>query len=1425
VVTGTYSDASHQVETITTGNVSGFSSAVATTGQVLTVTFEGKTTTYTVDIVNPTTPTDTTPPTGGSLSYFDGWRTHVPARASGEFETIGITSFSDSSGIASQSLELYKAPLNNGVCGSFVLSPSATQNIGVGTISIGFDDYAGMLEDGYCHQFKFSATDNAGNSASFTSPSILKYDTTAPSVIIDSAVKSSTKLYATWTGTDSQSGISSYMYKLYGGSCGSLSDIGQSWNMDITTNSFLIDTISGVGAVEFKATNNAGLGGATSAPVCHDFVSDTSAPTASITSPTAGSTLSGNVTITANASDSGSGVAKVEFWVASVGIKIGTDTTAPYSADWNTTSFGDGSHQLWLTAYDNVGNYLNTTAITVNVNNDSIPPTVGTVSISPSSKLYSGSPNYVGTGITLSATASDANGVTGCEYTIDGGATWNAASYSGGVCTSPTINSGISTNTSYTFNFRASDAAGNKGVGTALTALGDIQNATLSLVTPDGASTNGSINLQYIPDDVGSGLAKCELYWNYPAGGSLVLAGTENAPNPDVVNQFVKTGLTTDGTFTWDVACYDNVGYSGWGNFPSHQTFTVDSTAPTATVSYDVTTPTKGSVVATLHPSEPVTGDTTHTFTNNGSFTFNFTDTAGNTGSTTATVSNIDKTVPTVVSVDSDGQTYSGSTSSSSTSSPHTIKITFSEDIVNTPHVEVHTVVTGETINNCSDADAKTFCFNYTIPASQEATHTIWISDATDAAGNTMSLDSSHTFVVDTKIPTASITSPSAGSYLKGTVTITANASDLGSGVQKVEFYHSSPVGVLMGTDTTAPYSIDWNTTSVTDGNHNIWVAVYDNAGNHQDYLTVTTVTVDNTAPVVLGITSPKDNGTYTTGTIIPVTLRFSEPVNVTYGQGACYQWQTLLPGIPCVGWLDAYPYLTLETGTTDRNADYVSGSGTNTLTFNYTVQSGDTSSDLDYTSNSSLQLNGGTIRDAATNDANLALPNPNETNSLGANKNIVIDANAPVITLKGNNPQTIELGAGYTELGATTDDGSEISINTSAFTDAVGSYSITYNATDTAGNIAEQKTRTVNVVDTTAPELTSAVTKDLNGNGKIDAIELTFNETIDRSRLAESGNDGWAVDGYTVLGVNTSNNENDNVLILSLNEKSALDTDVTPTVTYTATSLPETESTHDLAGNQLDSDNWRSIDGVAPKIVSIYETATNKIEVTFSEALQNNPEGHYPKPEDFRVYNGESYNEDGSNSYGISSVSYSNKIITITLENPIKAGDNPHLDILPPSQPPIFTSVIDLSDNYFVAKSEYDHKIYDNLPPVTSSEGGGHILVGQVLGASTGPIDGCGNRTTGFSITTGQSCVGNTGNGQVLGAEKFIFTLFLKMGSHGNEVMELQKFLNNAGYGILVVDGRFGARTKAALIKFQIANGLRGDGVVGAKTREILNK
>jgi hypothetical protein len=136
----------------------------------------------------------------------------------------------------------------------------------------------------------------------------------------------------------------------------------------------------------------------------------------------------------------------------------------------------------------------------------------------------------------------------------------------------------------------------------------------------------------------------------------------------------------------------------------------------------------------------------------------------------------------------------------------------------------------------------------------------------------------------------------------------------------------------------------------------------------------------------VAPVTSPTAPGKYGAGSHITLSVGFSEPVFVT-----------------------GTPHLTLETGKVDRAATYISGSGTSTLNFSYTVQAGDTSADLDYQSAAALALNGGSIHDAAGNEATFTLATPGALGSLGASSAIVIDGGLS-LSLVGYTP---ELAAG----------------------------------------------------------------------------------------------------------------------------------------------------------------------------------------------------------------------------------------------------------------------------------------------------------------------------------------------------------------------------------------------------------------------------
>lgn len=90
-------------------------------------------------------------------------------------------------------------------------------------------------------------------------------------------------------------------------------------------------------------------------------------------------------------------------------------------------------------------------------------------------------------------------------------------------------------------------------------------------------------------------------------------------------------------------------------------------------------------------------------------------------------------------------------------------------------------------------------------------------------------------------------------------------------------------------------------------------------------------------------------------------------------------------------------------------------------------------------------------------------------------------DTAAPVINISGDNPASVVQDTNYTDAGATANDNEDGSVNVSSSglvdTAIVGTYIITYTASDSAGNTATE-TRSVDVTvaparDTTSPEIT----------------------------------------------------------------------------------------------------------------------------------------------------------------------------------------------------------------------------------------------------------------------------------------------------------------------------------------------------------------
>ena len=143
-------------------------------------------------------------------------------------------------------------------------------------------------------------------------------------------------------------------------------------------------------------------------------------------------------------------------------------------------------------------------------------------------------------------------------------------------------------------------------------------------------------------------------------------------------------------------------------------------------------------------------------------------------------------------------------------------------------------------------------------------------------------------------------------------------------------------------------------------------------------------IPIDATRPAVVSVSSPNGTGPHTEGAAIAVRVSFSEDVAVDEASGA--------------------PSIALDTGaaagSAGRYALYDADASTDrTLAFSYAVQEGDETAGLAYASAAALSGNGGTIRDAAGNMANLTLDDPGEAGPLaGASGPIRLDAKRPAV-------------------------------------------------------------------------------------------------------------------------------------------------------------------------------------------------------------------------------------------------------------------------------------------------------------------------------------------------------------------------------------------------------------------------------------------
>ena len=223
---------------------------------------------------------------------------------------------------------------------------------------------------------------------------------------------------------------------------------------------------------------------------------DTTPPTVSITAPAGGVTVNGTVAVSATAADNVS-VVGVQFKLD--GANLGAeDTAAPYTINWNSTTIGNGSHTLTAVVRDPSANTTTSAPVPVTVNNPDVTPPTVSMTAPVNNAIVSG------TGVTVSANASDNNGVAGVQFLLDG------AALGAEVLTSPftmSWNSMTTANGAHTLAARARDAAGNVATSANVTVtIGngaptlDVnvftdKSTTTTTITSPTFSTNGASEL------------------------------------------------------------------------------------------------------------------------------------------------------------------------------------------------------------------------------------------------------------------------------------------------------------------------------------------------------------------------------------------------------------------------------------------------------------------------------------------------------------------------------------------------------------------------------------------------------------------------------------------------------------------------------------------------------------------------------------------------------------------------------------------------------------------------------------------------------------------------------------------------------------------------------------------------------------------
>ncbi len=587
-----------------------------------------------------------------------------------------------------------------------------------------------------------------------------------------------------------------------------------------------------------------------------------------LTAPAEGAAVTRTVTLTAVASDN-FGVAAVDFYDGDT--LIGTDTQAPFSVSWNSRQGPNGARVLTARARDLAGNATPSPPVTVTASNDLSVPTVVLTAPLPGERLTRV--------VDFAAEATDPEGITLVEF-YSGDRLIGSDATAPYACTCDTKITGPSWTD---LTARAYDAAGNVGVSAPVRVhvTVELNPPSVSLTAPaSGARLGGTVTISASASD-GSGVSRVEFLVD-----GVLLGSVPSSPYPFSWN----TRTVADGAHALSARATDVYGNTA----TSTVNVTVDNAGPTVAITSPASeawvnglvslqaSATDGAGVSSVSfyvdgsllrtdSSAPYEASWNSSAAADGAHTLSAqaSDALGNVSSSVGVVVRTDRLSPSaVLTAPSPGAFLRGSVELTANAS----------DNQEVERVEFYdgTSLVG------TDTHAP-YAVSWNTAGGTEGARTLTVK-AVDRAGNT-STSAAVGVSVDNTAPTTALGAPAQNARLRGTVLLSATASDA-QGVDRVEFY-AGPT--LLGTDTSAPHEVSWDTTATVNGSVTLTTRAYDAAGN----LTVSAgvaVLVDNSAPTV-AITSPANGASL----FLSTTLQASASDNVGVTQVVFYDGTKVL--------------------------------------------------------------------------------------------------------------------------------------------------------------------------------------------------------------------------------------------------------------------------------------------------------------------------------------------------------------------------------------------------------------------------------------------------------------------------------------------------------------------------------------------------